>query len=95
MTTPNPWHLLHVDVMMKNSGPPLKYGVVDTPEECTCTPEDFQCPTLRLYFAHRFLPGALPNGSYRMRANAFGLLEVQTPGGTPLSSASWRPEVAG
>lgn len=94
MSAPVPWHMLQVG-QLESAEPPMKYGVVDTPEECTCTPEDFRCPTLDLYFRHRFLPGALPLGLYRMRINAFGLLEVQTNQGTPFTSASWRAEAAG
>lgn len=86
---PNLWHLLQVGQM--EAGDRLKYGIVESPEECGCTPEA-PCPTLSLYFGHQFLPGALRVGQYRMRINAFGLLEVETTEEPASDSPSWRAE---
>lgn len=68
---PNPWHRLEVGMHGD-----YKYGAIRMNEHCGCS-ANAPCATLKLYYAHQLLPATLPNGLYRMRINAFGLLELE------------------
>lgn len=69
---PNPWHIVEVG---NYEGTP--FGAAHSPAECGCTPKE-PCQTLQLYYAHPGFPTEdTPAGLYRMRTNAFGMLEVQ------------------